>query len=99
MVQVEATQRVVATGPYRLVRHPMYLGALIMFLVYWLLRKWRPAKIDKTFRVLQLFSAGAVAVTSNSHGGGVAFMAHVAGFLVGVIGVFVFRKRQSNYWG
>ena len=26
--------------------------------------------------------------------GGVAFAAHVAGFVVGVLGVFVFRKRQ-----
>jgi membrane associated rhomboid family serine protease len=51
--------------------------------------------------LMQLFSAGTVAVTANTHGGGgVAFMAHVAGFLVGVIGVFLFRKRQQPdvYW-
>lgn len=49
--------------------------------------------------VMQLFSAGAVAVTSSTTGGGVAFMAHVAGFLMGVIGVFVFRKRdQPDLW-
>src|SRR5438552_18033897 len=30
--------------------------------------------------LLQLFSAGAIAVTSNSDSGGVAFVAHVAGF-------------------
>jgi membrane associated rhomboid family serine protease len=42
-----------------------------------------------------LFSAGAIAVTASSHGdGGVAFMAHVAGFLFGMIAVFVFKKRQ-----
>ena len=44
--------------------------------------------------VMQLFSAGAIAVTSATGGGGVAFMAHVAGFVMGVIGVFVFRKKQ-----
>ena len=44
--------------------------------------------------VMQLFSAGAIAVTSSTGGGGVAFMAHVAGFVMGVIGVFVFRKKQ-----
>jgi membrane associated rhomboid family serine protease len=44
--------------------------------------------------VMQLFSAGAIAVTANSEGGGIAFMAHVAGFVAGAIGVFVFRRRQ-----
>ena len=49
--------------------------------------------------LMQLFSAGTIAVTASSHGsGGVAFAAHVAGFLVGVGGVFVFRKREPNRW-
>jgi membrane associated rhomboid family serine protease len=39
-------------------------------------------------------------MTSTSGGGGVAFMAHVAGFLFGMAGVFVFRKgeRTEQYW-
>jgi membrane associated rhomboid family serine protease len=45
--------------------------------------------------LMQLFSAGAIAVTTNTQGGGVAFMAHVAGFLTGMAGVFAFRKRQQ----
>ena len=49
--------------------------------------------------LLQLFSAGSIAVTASSHGsGGVAFAAHVAGFLVGMAGVLVFRKRDTNRW-
>jgi membrane associated rhomboid family serine protease len=50
--------------------------------------------------VMQLFSAGAIAVTANTQGGGIAFAAHVAGFIVGVIGVFVFRKRERppRWW-
>ncbi len=49
--------------------------------------------------VMQLFSAGAIAVTANTGGGGVAFMAHVAGFVMGVVGVFVFRrKQQPDQW-
>ena len=49
--------------------------------------------------LMQLFSAGTVAVTAASHGsGGVAFAAHVVGFVVGVGGVFVFRKRQLDPW-
>ena len=45
--------------------------------------------------LMQLFSAGAIATTAGTHGGGgIAFMAHVAGFAVGVAGVFVLRKRR-----
>jgi protein-S-isoprenylcysteine O-methyltransferase Ste14 len=32
VVQVKAGQRVISTGPYALVRHPMYAGVLLMFL-------------------------------------------------------------------
>ena len=52
--------------------------------------------------LLQLFSAGAIAVTASTHGsGGVAFMAHVGGFIVGIIAVFILKKRQTPdvYWG
>jgi membrane associated rhomboid family serine protease len=46
--------------------------------------------------LMQLFSAGAIAVTASSHGqGGVAFMAHVAGFIMGAIVIFLFRKRPT----
>ena len=49
--------------------------------------------------LMQLFSAGAIAVTANTHGGGgVAFAAHVVGFLIGMAGVFVFRKRELDPW-
>ena len=38
-----------------------------------------------------------VTVPASSHGnGGVAFMAHVAGFIVGMIAVFAFKKRQPQ---
>jgi membrane associated rhomboid family serine protease len=51
--------------------------------------------------LMQLVSAGAIAVTASTNGGGVAFMAHVAGFLFGIAGVFVFRnrKQEAAYWG
>jgi membrane associated rhomboid family serine protease len=48
--------------------------------------------------LMQLFSAGAIAVTASTHGGGVAFMAHVAGFVLGALGVFVFRKKELSPW-
>jgi membrane associated rhomboid family serine protease len=66
---------------------------------------WEVIEIPATFLLgfwflMQLFSAGAIAVTANSAGGGVAFMAHVAGFICGVGGIFVFRQRQRSeqYW-
>ena len=43
--------------------------------------------------LMQLFNAGALAAATGQ-GGGVAFAAHVAGFLVGAGGIFVFRKRE-----
>jgi len=33
VIQVEEEQRVISTGPYAIVRHPMYLGLLLMFLL------------------------------------------------------------------
>ena len=50
--------------------------------------------------LMQLFSAGAIAATASTGGGGIAFMAHVAGFLCGVGGIFLFRQRErpEQYW-
>jgi membrane associated rhomboid family serine protease len=48
--------------------------------------------------LMQLFSAGTIAMTVSSRGGGVAFAAHVIGFVAGVGGVFVFRKRELDPW-
>ncbi len=44
--------------------------------------------------VLQVLSIGAMADTANS--GGVAFWAHVAGFLTGLLMVFVFRRPERE---
>ena len=49
--------------------------------------------------LMQLFSAGTIAMTATTHGsGGVAFAAHVAGFVMGIAGVFVFKKRGHDPW-
>jgi inorganic phosphate transporter, PiT family len=42
------------------------LGGLILLLVYWIVRKWRPQRVDKTFRAGQLISAAAYSI---GHGG------------------------------
>ncbi len=44
----------------------MFLGFWIMVGVYWLLRRWRPARVDGFFRRGQLFSAAAYSL---GHGG------------------------------
>jgi membrane associated rhomboid family serine protease len=48
--------------------------------------------------VMQLFSAGTIAMTTSSSAGGVAFAAHVVGFLAGMGGVFLFRQRALEPW-
>jgi membrane associated rhomboid family serine protease len=48
--------------------------------------------------LMQLLNAGAIAVTASTQGGGVAFAAHVVGFLFGVVAVFFFRRRDRDYW-
>jgi membrane associated rhomboid family serine protease len=50
--------------------------------------------------VMQLVSAGAIAITANTEAGGIAFMAHIVGFVAGASGVFAFRKRRHHreYW-
>jgi PiT family inorganic phosphate transporter len=42
------------------------MGVIMMTAVAWLFRTWRPATVDKTFRVGQLISAGAYSI---GHGG------------------------------
>jgi len=42
------------------------LGALMMLLVFWVFRRWRPSRVDRTFRVGQLLSAAAYSI---GHGG------------------------------
>jgi membrane associated rhomboid family serine protease len=46
--------------------------------------------------LMQLFNAGAMAASAGTGGGGVAFAAHVVGFVVGVGGIFLFRKREPR---
>ena len=44
----------------------LVLGSLLMVIVYWVVRKWRPQKVDRTFRIGQLLSAGLYSI---GHGG------------------------------
>src|SRR5450432_1228463 len=44
----------------------LVLGGLFMFIVMWLFRNMRPRRVDRTFRIGQLFSAAAYSI---GHGG------------------------------
>jgi membrane associated rhomboid family serine protease len=48
--------------------------------------------------VMQFFSqVAAIAHTAQTRGGGVAYMAHIGGFIAGFALVFVFRRRRRQY--
>jgi rhomboid family protein len=69
---------------------------LIPLIIFWEIIELPAIFLLGFWFLMQLFSAGAIAITSNSHGGGIAFMAHIAGFVMGLLGVFVFRKREPD---
>src|SRR5262245_53002975 len=69
---------------------------LIPLIVFWEIVELPAIFLLGFWFLMQLFSAGAIAATANSQSGGVAFMAHVAGFITGLVGVFIFRKRQPD---
>jgi membrane associated rhomboid family serine protease len=72
---------------------------LIPLIIFWEIIELPAIFLLGFWFLMQLFSAGAIAVTASTHGGGIAFMAHVAGFVAGLIGVFIFRRpRQPDAW-
>jgi membrane associated rhomboid family serine protease len=68
---------------------------LITLIIWWEIVEIPAIVLLGFWFVMQLFSAGSVAITASTRGGGVAFMAHVAGFVVGMVGVLAFKKRQQ----
>ena len=59
VVEVEQCQKVISTGPYALIRHPMYLGTSIMFLAtpialgsYWALPVFLTLPIVMVYRLM-----------------------------------------------
>ena len=70
---------------------------LIMLIIFWEVIELPAVVLLGFWFVMQLFSAGTIA-TASTGGGGVAFAAHVAGFVVGMIVGLVFRRRQVTTW-
>jgi PiT family inorganic phosphate transporter len=71
------------------------LGGLLMFLVYWLLRRLRPQKVDRAFRVGQLLSAAAYSI---GHGGNDAQKTAGVIWAVMLAGGMLDPGDQAPYW-
>ena len=67
---------------------------LVTLIVFWEIIELPAVALLGVWFAMQLVNAGAVAVTASTTGGGVAFMAHVAGFVMGAIAIFVFKRRE-----
>ena len=78
----------------------LYPNSRVITLVVWIFIQVveLPAVFLLGFWFVMQLAGGVGAIAHTSQGGGVAFAAHVAGFLVGIGGVFVFRKRRYDYW-
>jgi membrane associated rhomboid family serine protease len=81
-------------GAYFLLYPQSRVLTLIPLIIFWDIIELPAIMLLGFWFLMQLFSAGAIAVTASTGGGGVAFMAHVAGFITGMIAVLVLRKRQ-----
>ena len=72
---------------------------LIPLFVFWEVIELPAIALLGFWFLMQLFSAGQLGGAAGASGG-VAFMAHVAGFVAGVVAVLVFRPRArpEEYW-
>ncbi len=59
VIEVEKDQTVISTGPYSVIRHPMYLGTIVMFLStpvalgsYWAVIPFTVLPVSLAFRIL-----------------------------------------------
>src|SRR5436190_917949 len=73
---------------------------LVPLILWWELFELPAIVLLGFWFLMQLFSAaGSIAVTAGTHGsGGVAFMAHVAGFVFGGVSMVVLRRQPSSRW-
>jgi membrane associated rhomboid family serine protease len=71
--------------------------ALVPLIIIWDIIELPAIVLLGLWFLLQLFNGSTIAATAGTRGG-VAFAAHVAGFVIGAISVFAFRKRRQRAW-
>ncbi len=71
---------------------------LVPLFIYWEIVELPAIFLLGFWFLMQLFGAGigSITPTSGAESGGIAFMAHVAGFALGAVVVFVFRKSRQE---
>ncbi len=84
-------------GYFVLYPHSRVLALLPLFIIWEVVEVPAIVFLGMWF-LMQFYYVGLAAVRSGSEGGGVAFWAHIAGFVVGVVGVLVLRKPSRSRW-
>ena len=73
--------------------------ALVPLFIFWEIIEVPAILFLGLWFLMQFFSGvGSMAVRTGAEAGGVAFWAHVAGFLAGMAGVLVLRKPSRSRW-
>jgi membrane associated rhomboid family serine protease len=73
--------------------------ALVPLFIFWEIIEVPAILFLGVWFVMQFFSGvGSIVLNAGAEAGGVAFWAHVAGFLAGVVAVFIFRKPTHPQW-
>src|SRR5439155_14921172 len=75
-------------GAYFILYPQSRVLTLIPLIIFWDIVELPAILLLGFWFLMQLFSAGAIAATANAGRGGVAFAAHVAVFVVGMLVVF-----------
>ena len=73
----------------------LLVGSVVMLIVYWVFRKMRPQKVDRVFRLGQLFSAGLYSI---GHGGNDAQKTAGVIWVVMIAGGMLQPGDAAPYW-
>jgi len=73
----------------------LLVGSVVMLIVYWVFRKMRPQKVDRVFRLGQLFSAGLYSI---GHGGNDAQKTAGVIWVVMIAGGMLQPGEAAPYW-
>ena len=84
-------------GYFVLYPHSRVLALLPLFIIWEIIEVPAILFLGMWF-LMQFLYVGVAAVKTGSEGGGVAFWAHIAGFVAGMGGVLVLRKPSRSRW-